>query len=126
MARLGATASKPWKSSGAIKLTHCPLAINPTDAVAVGDRCPRKGVECRRHRSVGHRPASRHPARAPQEIPRPRIGSPPLRSQTGDSPSGCRDLPLRLPEQLGGCAVVECRGLTSRWTGLSATTVMIE
>src|SRR5262245_62492936 len=56
MARLGATASKPWKSFATIKLTHCPLAINPTDAVAVGNRCSRTGVECRRHRSVGHRP----------------------------------------------------------------------
>src|SRR6516162_7165572 len=48
----------------------CPLAINPTDAVAVGNRCSRKGVGCRRHRSVGHRPASRHPARARPEVPR--------------------------------------------------------
>src|SRR6516225_894506 len=84
MARLGATASKPWKSSAAIKLTHCPLAINPTDAVAVGNRCSRKGVGCRRHGSVGHRPASRHPARARPEVPRWRTGSPPLRSQSGD------------------------------------------
>src|SRR5712664_3934918 len=38
MARLGATASIPWKSSATIKLTDCPLAINPTDAVAVGNR----------------------------------------------------------------------------------------
>src|SRR6516165_287984 len=84
MARLGATASKPWNSSATIKLTHCPLAINPTDAVAVGNRRFRTGVECRRHRSVGHRPASRHPARARPEVPRPRTGSPPLRSQSGD------------------------------------------
>src|SRR5215467_5509505 len=68
MARLGATASKPWKSSATIKLTHCPLAINPTDAVAVGNRRSRKGVECRRHRSVGHRPASRRPARARPKV----------------------------------------------------------
>src|SRR5262245_4215322 len=47
-----------------------PLAINPTDAVAVGNRCSRTGVECRRHRSVGHRPASRHRARARLEVPR--------------------------------------------------------
>src|SRR6516164_867513 len=58
------------KSSATIKLTHCPLAINPTDAVAMGNRRSRKGVECRRHRSVGHRPASRHPARARPEVPR--------------------------------------------------------
>src|SRR5262245_33475628 len=31
----GATASIPWKSSATIKLTHCPHAINPTDAVIV-------------------------------------------------------------------------------------------
>src|SRR6516162_5741434 len=84
MARLGATASKPWKSSATIKLTHCPLAINPTDAVAVGNRRSRTGVECRRHRRVGHRPASRRSARARPEVPRPRTGSPPLRSQSGD------------------------------------------
>src|SRR5262249_40678053 len=64
--------------------THM-LAINPTDAVAMGNRRSRKGVECRRCRSVGHRPASRHPARARPEVPRRRTGSPPLRSQSGDS-----------------------------------------
>src|SRR5215471_5353737 len=61
------------------------LAINLMVAVAVGNRCSRKAVECRRHRSVGHRPASRHPARARPEVPRRRTGSPRLRSQSGDS-----------------------------------------
>src|SRR5262245_7064608 len=63
--------------------THA-LAINPTHAVAMGNRRSRKGVECRRHRSVGRRPASRRPACARPEAPRRRIGSPPLRSQSGD------------------------------------------
>jgi len=40
-------------------------------------------------------------------------------------PAAAATYPCAWPEQLGGCAVVECRGLTSRWTGLSATTVMI-
>src|SRR5262245_26397628 len=97
MARLGATASKPWKSSATIKLTHCPLAINPTDAVAVGNRCSRKGVGCRRHRSVGHRPASRHPARARPEVPRWRTGSPPLRSQSGESAAAVVPRPCACP-----------------------------
>jgi hypothetical protein len=35
----------------------------PMVAVAVDNRCSRKAVECRRHRSVGHRPASRLPVR---------------------------------------------------------------
>src|SRR6516165_566997 len=85
MARLGATASRPWRSSATIKLTHYLLAINPTDVVATGNRCSGKGVECRRHRSVRHRPASRRLARARPEVPRRRTESPPLRSQSGDS-----------------------------------------
>src|SRR5262249_46757890 len=95
--RLGATASKPWKSSATIKLTHCPLAINPTDAVAVGNRCSRTGVGCRRHRIVGHRPASRHPARARPEVPRRRTESPPLRSQSGDSAAAVVPRPCACP-----------------------------
>ena len=63
--------------------THV-LAINPADAAAMGNRRSRKGVQCRRHRSVGHRPASTRPARARPEVPRRRTGSPPLRSQSGD------------------------------------------
>ena len=37
------------ESSATIKLTHYLLAINPTDAVAMGNRRSGKGVECRRH-----------------------------------------------------------------------------
>src|SRR6516162_2002347 len=85
------------KSSATIKLTHCPLAINPTDAVAMGNRRSRKGVECRRHRSVGHRPASRHPARARPEVPRWRTGSPPLGSQSGDSAAAVVPRPCACP-----------------------------
>ena len=45
-------------------------AINPTEAVAMGNYRSRRGVECRRHRSARHRPASRRPARARPEVPR--------------------------------------------------------
>src|SRR5215813_2377418 len=73
------------------------LAITPTDAVAVGNRRSRKGVECRRHRSVGHRPASRLPVRARPEAPRRRTGSPPPRSQSGDSSATVVGRPCALP-----------------------------
>src|SRR5262249_51553463 len=94
---LGATASIPCKSFAAIELTHCPFAIIPTDAVAVGNRRSRKGAECRRHRSVGHRPASRLPVRARPEAPRRRTGSPPLPSQSGDSAASVVARPYAWP-----------------------------
>jgi hypothetical protein len=45
MARLGAPASRPCKFFAAMKVTHCPLTITPTDAVAVGNRRSGKGAE---------------------------------------------------------------------------------
>jgi len=73
-------------------------------AVAVGNRCSRKAVECRRHRSVGHRPASRHPARARPEVPRrDRLGC-------GRKAAIAQLLSSTLAlahEQFGGYAVVE-------------------
>ena len=90
MARLGATASKPWKSSATIKLTHRPLAINPTDAVAVGNRCSRKGVGCR----------------LDGEPDRLRCGRKAAIAQRLSCPA------LALAhEQLSGYAVVECHSL---------------
>src|SRR5262249_22263510 len=76
--------------------THV-LVINLTHAVAMGNRRSRKDVECRRHRSVGHPPASRRPVCARPEAPRRRIGSPPLRSQSGDSAAAVVSRPGALP-----------------------------
>src|SRR5262249_35055818 len=87
-----------------------PLAITPTDAVAVGNRRSRIGVESHRHRSVHHRLASKRPARARQEVPRQRTGSPPLPCKAAIAQRLSWPTLALWHEQLGGNAVVEWLG----------------
>jgi hypothetical protein len=74
-----------------------PHGVKAEDVVAMDNHHSDKGVECRRHRSVHHRPASRPPARAQQEVPRWRTGSPPLLSQSGDSLAAVVACPCACP-----------------------------
>src|SRR5215510_5177981 len=106
MARLGATASKPWKSSAAIKLTHCPFAINPTVIVAL--------VKALNVVAIEALVTDLHPG-TQRAHGRKFLDGEPDRLRCGRKAAiaqrlSCPALALA-HEQLGGYAVVECHSL---------------
>src|SRR5215510_6848 len=106
MARLGATASKPWKSSAAIKLTHCPFAINPTVIVAL--------VKALNVVAIEALVTDLHPG-TQRAHGRKFLDGEPDRLRCGRKAAiaqrlSCPALALA-HEQLGGSAVVECHSL---------------